>query len=430
MNAIILLAVLIGLNAMFAATELAVISMNDVKLRKMADDGDKRAKRLVSLTVQPAKFLATIQVAITLASLLQSAVAAESFADAIVAKFIAMGVSVSPMILKAASVVVITMILAYFTLVFGELVPKRVAMKKSEGIALGMSGILYAVAKIFAPIVWLLTASTNCILRLLRIDPNEEESEVTEESIKMMLAEGKEKGTIHPEEDELIQNIFEFDDITAEELCTHRRDVEWLDLDDEPAEWDKTIRETRYHKYPVCEGSQDDVKGILDAMDYYNDPDASIESMMKKALLVPETMKANTLFGKMKEKGEDFAVVIDEYGGMTGIATLRDILEALLGELNEEEGAQRPKDMEAVGEGKWIIQGFADLEDVEEELKTDMPVDMYDTFSGFVCGLLGRIPEEGESFVCSWENYDITVHDVKNHMIQGATMERREQEEQ
>ena len=161
MNAIILLVILIGLNAMFAATEIAVISMNDVKLRKMADDGDKRAKRLVSLTVQPAKFLATIQVAITLANLLQSAVAAESFADVIVAKFIAMGVTISPMILKVVSVVVITLILAYFTLVFGELVPKRVAMKKSEGIALGMSGILYWVAKIFAPIVWLLTVSTK-----------------------------------------------------------------------------------------------------------------------------------------------------------------------------------------------------------------------------------------------------------------------------
>ena len=427
MNAIILLVILIGLNAMFAATEIAVISMNDVKLRKMADDGDKRAKRLVSLTVQPAKFLATIQVAITLANLLQSAVAAESFADVIVAKFIAMGVTISPMILKVVSVVVITLILAYFTLVFGELVPKRVAMKKSEGIALGMSGILYWVAKIFAPIVWLLTVSTNCILKLLRINPEEEESEVTEESIRMMLAEGKEKGTIQPEEDELIQNIFEFDDITAEELCTHRRDVEWLDLADDSQEWEKTIRETRYHKYPVCEDSQDDVRGILDVMDYYKDPDADRDSMIKKALLVPDTMKANTIFNNMRERREYFAVVIDEYGGMTGIATLRDIMETLLGELSEEEGVQRPKDIENVEEGKWIIQGYADLEDVEEEIKTDMPIDVYDTFSGFVCGILGRIPEEGESFVCRWKDYSITVHDVKNHMVQGATMEQDKQ---
>ena len=199
MNAVILLLLLIGLNAVFAATEIAVISMNDVKLKKMAEEGNKKAVRLVALTDQPARFLATIQVAITLASLLQSAVAAETFADLIVIKLMAAGVAISPAVLKAAAVVVITLILAYFTLVFGELVPKRVAMKKSEGIALGMSGILYFVAKIFAPIVWLLTVSTNLILRLLRINPEEEDSTVTEESIKMMLAEGKEKGVIQPE---------------------------------------------------------------------------------------------------------------------------------------------------------------------------------------------------------------------------------------
>ena len=208
MNAIILLIILIALNAMFAATEIAVISMNDVKLKNMAEGGDKRAIRLVNLTEQPARFLSTIQVAITLASLLQSAVAAETFADQIVDKLLDAGVSIAPGVLHGVSIVVITLILSYFTLVFGELVPKRVAMKKTELIALGMSGILYGVAKAFAPIVWLLTKSTNGILRILRINPEEEDSSVTEESIKMMLAEGKEKGVIQPEEDELIQNIF------------------------------------------------------------------------------------------------------------------------------------------------------------------------------------------------------------------------------
>lgn len=424
MNAVILLVILIGVNAMFAATEIAVISMNDVKLKNMADAGDKRAVRLINLTVQPAKFLATIQVAITLASLLQSAVAAESFADAIVAELVAAGVGISPMILKAVSVIAITLILAYFTLVFGELVPKRVAMKKSEGIALGMSGILYWVAKIFAPIVWLLTASTNLILRLLHINPEEEDNEVTEESIRMMLAEGKEKGTIQPEEDEIIQNIFEFDDITAEELCTHRRDVEWLDLADSREDWDKLIKETRYHKYPVCDGSPDEIKGVLDVMDYYNEPLADRNTMIKKAVLVPETMKANSLFEKMREKGEYFAVVIDEYGGMTGIVTLRDIMETILGELTEEEdGNKKPKDIESLSENRWLIQGYADLEDVSEVLKAEMPVDIYDTFNGFVCGILGRIPEESESFSCKWQNFLITVHDVKNHMVQSATVE-------
>ena len=427
MNAVILLLLLIGLNAVFAATEIAVISMNDVKLKKMAEEGNKKAVRLVALTDQPARFLATIQVAITLASLLQSAVAAETFADLIVIKLMATGVAISPAVLKAAAVVVITLILAYFTLVFGELVPKRVAMKKSEGIALGMSGILYFVAKIFAPIVWLLTVSTNLILRLLRINPEEEDSTVTEESIKMMLAEGKEKGVIQPEEDELIQNIFEFDDITAEEMCTHRRDVIALSVSDDMEEWKETIRESKHTKYPVCGDSLDDIIGIMDTKEYFLYPEKEqqqiIDNIVEKAMLVPESMKANSLFRKMQESREYFAVVIDEYGGMSGIVTLHDIMEALLGDLSEKESPVKPEEIEKLAEGKFRIQGCADLEDVAEALELDLPTDVYDTFSGFICGILGRIPEEGETFQCSWQNCSITAHDVQHHIVQSATIE-------
>ena len=305
MSAIILLVILIALNAMFASAEIAVISMNDVKLKNMAEEGNKRAQKLVSLTEQPARFLSTIQVAITLASLLQSAVAAETFADQIVDKLIAAGISISPSILNGVSIVVITVILSYFTLIFGELVPKRVAMKKTDTIALGMAGILYAVAKAFAPIVWFLTKSTNAILRLIRINPEEEDSTVTEESIKMMLAEGKEKGVIQPEEDELIQNIFEFDDITAEEMCTHRRDVIALSLSDDIDEWKRTIRESRHTKYPVCGDTLDDIVGILDTRDYFMHPGTDqqqiVEKNVDRAMLVPESMKANALFKKMQE---------------------------------------------------------------------------------------------------------------------------------
>ena len=428
MNAIILLIILIALNAMFAATEIAVISMNDVKLKNMAEGGDKRAIRLVNLTEQPARFLSTIQVAITLASLLQSAVAAETFADQIVDKLLDAGVSIAPGVLHGVSIVVITLILSYFTLVFGELVPKRVAMKKTELIALGMSGILYGVAKAFAPIVWLLTKSTNGILRILRINPEEEDSSVTEESIKMMLAEGKEKGVIQPEEDELIQNIFEFDDITAEEMCTHRRDVIALSLSDDFEEWKKTIRESRHTKYPVCGDNLDDIVGVLDTRDYFMHPAGDkqqvVDNTVEKAMLVPESMKANSLFRKMQENREYFAVVIDEYGGMSGIVTLHDIMEALLGDLSEKESPIKPEEIEKLSEDKFVIQGSADLEDVAEALDIEMPIDVYDTFSGFICGVLGRIPEEGEKFKCQWEDWTITAHNVKHHIVESATIER------
>ena len=433
MNAIILLIILIALNAMFAATEIAVISMNDVKLKNMAEGGDKRAIRLVNLTEQPARFLSTIQVAITLASLLQSAVAAETFADQIVDKLLDAGVSIAPGVLHGVSIVVITLILSYFTLVFGELVPKRVAMKKTELIALGMSGILYGVAKAFAPIVWLLTKSTNGILRILRINPEEEDSSVTEESIKMMLAEGKEKGVIQPEEDELIQNIFEFDDITAEEMCTHRRDVIALSLSDDFEEWKKTIRESRHTKYPVCGDNLDNIVGWLDTRDYFMHPAGDkqqvVDNTVEKAMLVPESMKANSLFRKMQENREYFAVVIDEYGGMSGIVTLHDIMEALLGDLSEKESPIKPEEIEKLSEDKFVIQGSADLEDVAEALDIEMPIDVYDTFSGFICGVLGRIPEEGEKFKCQWEDWTITAHNVKHHIVESATIERVKEQE-
>lgn len=433
MNAIILLIILIALNAMFAATEIAVISMNDVKLKNMAEGGDKRAIRLVNLTEQPARFLSTIQVAITLASLLQSAVAAETFADQIVDKLLDAGVSIAPGVLHGVSIVVITLILSYFTLVFGELVPKRVAMKKTELIALGMSGILYGVAKAFAPIVWLLTKSTNGILRILRINPEEEDSSVTEESIKMMLAEGKEKGVIQPEEDELIQNIFEFDDITAEEMCTHRRDVIALSLSNDFEEWKKTIRESRHTKYPVCGDNLDDIVGVLDTRDYFMHPAGDkqqvVDNTVEKAMLVPESMKANSLFRKMQENREYFAVVIDEYGGMSGIVTLHDIMEALLGDLSEKESPIKPEEIEKLSEDKFVIQGSADLEDVAEALDIEMPIDVYDTFSGFICGVLGRIPEEGEKFKCQWEDWTITAHNVKHHIVESATIERVKEQE-
>ncbi|MBQ9961615.1 MAG: HlyC/CorC family transporter [Firmicutes bacterium] len=427
MDAFILLIILIAVNAAFAAAEIAVISMNDTKMKKMADSGDKRAQRLIALTDQPAKFLSTIQVAITLASLMQSAFAAENFAGPLVKWLVNMGVNVPEEALKTVSIMVITVVLAYFTLVFGELVPKRVAMKKTEGIALGMSGVLYWVAKICAPIVWFLTLSTNLCLKILRINPKEEDSAVTEEEIRMMLAEGKEKGTIPSEENELIQNVFEFNDITADELCTHRRDVIALSTEDEIEEWQEIIKESRHNLYPVCGESLDDIVGVLDTKDYFRSKELSkeyiLEHVVEKAMLIPESMKANTLFKKMQTSRDYFAVVIDEYGGMSGIITLHDIIESLFGDISEKEDPDKALDIQKISDTSWLIHGSADLEDVAEILKIALPIDDYDTFNGFVCDILDRIPEEGENVSFEWKNLKITIHDVKNHIVQFTTVE-------
>ncbi|MEG2010296.1 MAG: CNNM domain-containing protein, partial [Oscillospiraceae bacterium] len=229
---ILLQVLLIALNAVFACAEIAVISMNDNKLAQMAAQGDKRAVRLARLTSQPARFLATIQVAITLSGFMGSAFAADNFSDKLVQWLLSLGVTVPVATLDTAAVIVITLILSYFTLVFGELVPKRIAMKKAEALALGMSGLITAISKLFAPLVWLLTASTNGMLRLFGIDPNAEDEEVSEEEIRMMVDVGNQKGVIDPVEREMIQNVFEFDALTVGEFATHRTELALLWMDE------------------------------------------------------------------------------------------------------------------------------------------------------------------------------------------------------
>ena len=416
MGPILLQVVLIGLNAIFASAEIAVISMNDTKLQKMAKEGDARAKRLVSLTEQPTKFLSTIQVAITLAGLLGSAFAAENFAGALVTAIRGTGVGISAAVLETFAVFVITLILAYFNLVFGELVPKRVGMKKAEGLALGMSGMLTMVSRFFAPLVWLLTASTNGILKLLGIDPEDEDEVVSEEEIYMMLEVGAEKGTIDREETEWIRNVFAFDDTPVEEVCTHRVDVTALGLEETDEEWKKIILQSRFTYYPVYKEDQDDIVGVLNTKDYFRLEDKSRENILKKAVekpyYVPETMKADVLFRNMKREKKHFAVVLDEYGGLSGVISMHDLMELLVGELNEED-----KEIITVDENTWKISGGASLDDVAEELELKLPVEEYDTFGGYIFGELGKIPDDGAKFVLEAGGMKIQVEKVENHRI-------------
>ena len=416
MGPLILQVVLIALNAIFASAEIAVISMNDTKLQKMAKDGDARAKRLVTLTEQPTKFLSTIQVAITLAGLLGSAFAAENFAGALVAVMQGTGVGISAAVLETFAVFVITLVLAYFNLVFGELVPKRVGMKKAEGLALSISGMLTMVSKFFAPLVWLLTVSTNGILKLLGINPEDEDETVSEEEIYMMLEVGAEKGTIDREETEWIRNVFAFDDTSVDEVCTHRVDVTALGLEESDAEWKETILQSRFTYYPVYQEDQDDIVGVLNTKDYFRLEDKSRENILTKAVekpyYVPETMKADVLFHNMKKERKHFAIVLDEYGGLSGVISMHDLMELLVGNLDTDE-----KEIVAVGENTWKISGGASLDDVAEELEIKLPVEEYDTFGGYIFGELGKIPDDGTKFMLEAGGMKIQVEKVANHRI-------------
>jgi len=428
---IVLQVVLIALNAIFACAEIAVLSINETKLERMAEQGDRRAKRLFRLTREPAKFLATIQVAITLSGFLGSAFAADSFSEPLVDWVISLGLNMPRATLDSIAVVVITLILSYFTLVFGELVPKRVAMKKAESLGLGISGLVSGISTIFKPIVWFLSVSTNGVLRLIGIDPNEADEQVSEEEIRMMVDAGSEKGAIDEQEKEFIQNVFEFDDLTAEEIAVHRTEVTILWIEDSMEQWDETIHESRHTLYPVCEDSPDNVVGILNAKDYFRLRDKSRKSVMKEAVkpafFVPETIKADVLFRNMKKTRNVMAIVLDEYGGMVGIITINDLIEQLVGDLGEdtaEEEAAEPH-VEMMDENTWAIIGNAELADIEDALGVDIGLEEVETFTGLVFGELDMIPNDGEQNIeLDFKGLHIHITRVEDHQIVAATVTR------
>jgi len=419
--------IFILLNAIFACAEIAVITMNDNKLAKLAAAGDKRALRLTKLTEQPSGFLATIQVGITLVNLLSSAVATENFSDRLVRWFSNIDVNIPVTIINIFSVAIITVVLTYFTVLLGELIPKRLAMKKAEQIALGMSGIIYTVSRIFTPAVWLFTVSTNGILRLLGIDPNAEDEENEEEEIRMILDAGEQKGTIRPDERDMIRNIFEFNDITAGEIMTHRTEVTLLWLDESDEQWEQTINESRYAYYPICSESPDDIVGVLNAKDYFRLKNRSRDEIMKKAVkpayFVPESVRADVLFRNMKKTRNHFAVVVDEYGGMSGIITMNDLLEELVGDL--EDDISIPEELppiERIDSKTWRIQGTAPLGEVSRQLGVLLPDDEYDTFGGLVFGLLGAVPSDGSTPELEEYGLIIKVTKIKERRLESAVV--------
>ncbi len=426
---------LIALNAIFASAEIAVLSINEVKLERMAGDGNKKAKRLFKLTRNPAKFLATIQVAITLSGFLGSAFAADNFSEPLVDWVMSLGVGLPRATLDAIAVVVITLILSYFTLIFGELVPKRLAMKKSEQVAMTISGLVSGIALVFRPVVWFLSLSTNVVLRICGIDPNEVEDEVSEEEIRMMVDAGSEKGTIDHQEKEFIQNVFEFNDITAEDVAIHRTEVTVLWMEDDMTVWEDTIHHCRHTLYPVCDGSPDKVVGVLNAKDYFRIREKTREAVLAGAVhpayFVPETLKADVLFRNMKKLHHRLAIVLDEYGGMVGIVTLLDLVEELVGDLQEDPpSAEDPEPyMEKLEDGAWRIIGNVELRDLEEMTGLDLATDDYDTFTGLVFDALGAVPSDGPQRISlELEEVTIEIHQVEAHQIEAATIRMKKKD--
>ena len=427
------LLVLILVNAFFAAAEIAVLSLSETRLKKQAGEGDKQAARLLVLTQAPDHFLSAIQIAITLAGFLSSAFAADSFSDPLVAWLVDdLGVTIlSPATLNTLMVVLITLALSYFSLVLGELVPKRIAMKKTEAVAKFTVGAVSAVAAVFRPVIWLLSKSTDAVLRLLRIDPRAEAEDVSEDEILMMVDLGEERGAIEPLEKELIENIFGFNDTTAEDVMVHRTGMVAVRAEDTDEEILNVILTSGRSRLPVYREDADHIVGILNARDFLlnarEEHPKPLKELLRPAWFVPEPVRAGVLFRDMQSKKVQMAIVVDEYGGTSGLVTMEDLLEELVGNIYDEFDPPEEPDMEQVEPGVWRISGSCALNRVAEALEVEFPDgEEPDTLGGLVFARLSAIPEDGTPLEVDDCGLHIRVLSVTGRRIDQALVSKLE----
>lgn len=416
---IFILAILIALNAFFASAEIAFISLNDKKMEKKAEKGDKKAKQIFEMLQEPSKFLATIQIGITLAGFLSSAFASDAFADKL-APLLESIIPIGLSLWKGISIIIITIILSYFTLVFGELVPKRIAMENQEKVARFSIGIIKAISVITAPFVKLLTKSTNYISKLFGVSEKDEDI-VTEEEIRLMVDMGEEKGTIEEEEKELINNVFDFNDTTVSEIMTHRTDIYAIDIKDNISEMLEELDEYKYSRIPVYEGTIDDIKGILFIKDLLKWIDTGkkeipVQEIMREAYFVSQHKPINELFKELQKGKKQMAIVLDEYGGTAGIVTMEDILEELVGNIFDEYD-EFEDEFEKIDDNTYRISGSISINDLKKILKVDIPEGEYDTLSGYLIELMDRIPNDGEKPVIETKQVTYKIEEYEDKRI-------------
>lgn len=432
---VVTLFLLILLNAFFAASEMALITINDNRIRILAEDGVKNALLLQKLLREPSGFLATIQVGITLAGFLASAFAAGSFADDVALLLHSLGVPLSISLLEKISVVIITLVLSYFTLVLGELVPKRIAMQKAEPIALFVARPLTLLAKIAKPFVALLTVSTNGIVRLFGIDPKANDEEVTEEEIRMMVDVGEEKGVILDTEKMMINNIFEFDNTTVSDIMTHRVNIVAIPLESTLKEVLRTVNIEKYSRYPIYKNDIDNIVGILHVKDLlhyleHQTEDAfHLSKIIREPLFVPVSKVADALFEQLQANKVHMAVVIDDYGGTAGIVTIEDLIEEIVGNIFDEHD-EEDLNMIIVDENTFLVSGTLSLHDTERILDMELPTEEYDTVGGFLIGKIGYIPymQEGAEPI-EYKGFRFTVVETDDRRITRVKIERLKQTE-
>ena len=416
---LIFLFILILLNAYFAATEIAFISLNDAKIEKQAKDGNKKAKQIQKMLKNPSKFLATIQIGITLAGFLSSAFASDAFAGMLAPVLNEWMPFISIATWQNISIVIITIILSFFTLVFGELVPKRLAMKYYEKISFATIGVIKGISVVTAPFVKLLTWSTNIVSKLFGVGEQDEEI-VTEEEIKMMVDQGEEKGSIEENEKELINNVFEFNDIIASEIMTYRTDVYAIEINENIYEILDEIDEYKYSRIPVYEETIDDIKGILFLKDILKlvstRKEFKIADIMREAYFVPESKPIDEIFEELQANKMQMAIVVDEYGGTAGLLTMEDILEELVGNIFDEYDDVEVE-YKRLDDNTYLIEGSVSLYELKKILDIELPEGDYETLSGYLIEKLGRLPEEDDHPVIEDEHLTYKIEEYEDRRI-------------
>lgn len=416
-----LLFVLILVNAFFAMSEIAIITLNDTKIDKLAEEGVKKAKQIQKLTANSSNFLSTIQIGVTLAGFLTSAAAADSFAPIITDLLVPL-ITIPRSIIETVSLILITIVISYFSLVLGELAPKKIAMQKAEKVSYKVVGFLLFFMKATKPFVKILSLSTNAIVRLFGIDPTADEEKVTEEEILMMVDVGEEKGVIENTQAEMINNIFELDDIDAGDIMTHRVDMSAVEADEPITEAINVAIEDGYSRIPVYDDDPDNIIGIVyvkDLLGYVGkklDENATVRDVMREAVFVPETKKCGELFAEMSEKRVQIAIVVDEYGGTAGLLTLEDIIESIMGNIRDEYDDE-DEEIAKINDTTFTVEGTTDIDEVDELIGATIPEGDYDTIAGFIISQLGFLPKDGDLDEVLYENLKFTVLEVEDKRI-------------
>ena len=425
---LLLLLALMLVNAFFSMSEIAVISLSVTKMERMAADGNRRAKNVLKLTKNSSRFLSMIQIAVTIAGFLASALAASKFSEPLLRRLEKIVPEHAHGILGGIVTVLITLLISYVTLVLAELVPKNLAMKYPERISLRIAGTLNLCAVLLRPLVWVVSASANGVMRLIGIDPGANEEAVTEEDIRMLVDAGGEKGVIQEDQQEMIHNIFEFDDIDVGDIMTHRTEIIGVEVDEPLERVVEASMKEGCSRIPIFQDDLDTIVGIVYIKDLLKYIGASLpvetclRDVMREACFVPETKRCGELFKEMTERHIQIAIVVDEYGGTAGLVTLEDALESIVGSIQDEYDDEEDE-ISKIDESTFLLEGITDIEEVSELTRVQLPEGEYDTVAGFVISQLGFLPKEHDHPVVEYEHLRFTVEEVEDKRISAIKVE-------